>query len=48
MMKKSPIAWDVVITSMLITMGSCCVVGRNEEHINGVNEYIIFNQEQRN
>lgn len=48
MMKKSQIAWDVVITSMLVTMGSCCVVGRNEEHINGVNKSIFFNQGQSN
>lgn len=34
MMKKSQIAWDVVITSMLTTMGSCCVVGKNEDHVN--------------
>lgn len=36
MLKLSLVAWDVAITSMLTTMGSCCVVGKNEEHINGV------------
>jgi hypothetical protein len=36
MLKLSLVAWDVAITSMLTTMGSCCVVGKSEEHINGV------------
>jgi hypothetical protein len=36
LLKLSHVAWDVAITSMLTTMGSCCVVGKSEEHINGV------------
>lgn len=44
MFKKSQIAWDVVITSMLTTMGSCCVVGKSEEQINGVWRCILSQQ----
>lgn len=39
LLKLSHVAWDVAITSMLTTMGSCCVVGKSEEHINGVMHY---------
>ncbi|KZS14035.1 Uncharacterized protein APZ42_020662 [Daphnia magna] len=42
MFKKSQIAWDVVITSMLTTMGSCCVVGKSEEQINGAIDVLAF------
>jgi len=36
MLNVSQISWDIVITSMLTTMGSCCVVGTNEDFINRV------------
>lgn len=38
-MKKSQIEWDVLITAMLTTLGSCCIVGKNEDHINHVRDY---------
>lgn len=38
---KSSLAWDTIITAMLST-GSCCVVGRNENTINRVVDLLLF------
>ena len=38
---NSLLAWDIIITAMLTT-GSCCVVGRNEDAINQILDLLIF------
>ena len=42
MLVNPQIAWDVIITSMLTTMGSCCVVGKNEDYINRVINFLAL------
>lgn len=35
-MRKFQLPWDVLITSMLTTLGSCCIVGKDENQVNKV------------
>lgn len=42
MLANPQVAWDVAVTSLLTTMGSCCVVGKNEDYVNRVIDFLAL------